>query len=231
MSEYLVELEKICIKQGRLTVLSDVDLNLKKGEFVYILGKTGTGKSSLLRFLYADLPYISGDRASVCDFDLDKITPKTIPFLRRKLGIVFQDFQLLTDRNVYNNLAFVLKAVGWKKEQDIDTQIESVLKKVNMTHRKDRMSYELSGGEQQRVAIARALLNNPELIIADEPTGNLDPHTSEEIVEILEDVHKNSNTSILMSTHNFYLVSKYKHRIIKCEGKSIFEHHTTTLQH
>lgn len=222
--EPLVFLEKVSIKHGLLSILSDVDLKIDVGEFVYILGKTGTGKSSLLRFLYGDLPFVSGQRAKVCGFDLRNISEKKIPFLRRNLGIVFQDFQLLTDRNVYNNLAFVLKAVGWKDHKKIDGRICSVLDKVKMSHRKDRMSYELSGGEQQRVAIARALLNNPKLIIADEPTGNLDPHTSEEILEILEEVHQNSETAILMSSHNFYLVSKYKHRIIKCEGKSIFEH-------
>ena len=224
MSEPLVLLEKVSIKHGHLSILSDVDLRIDMGEFVYILGRTGTGKSSLLRFLYADLPFVSGERAEVCGFNLESLSVREVPFLRRKLGIVFQDFQLLTDRNVYNNLAFVLKAVGWKDNKAINHRICSVLEKVRMLHRKERMSYELSGGEQQRVAIARALLNEPELIIADEPTGNLDPHTSEEIVEIMEDVHQNSQTTILMSSHNFYLVSKYKHRIIKCEGKSIFEH-------
>ncbi|WP_370100175.1 cell division ATP-binding protein FtsE, partial [Xanthomarina gelatinilytica] len=189
-------LKDASIFQGENLVLSDINIEINKGEFVYLIGKTGTGKSSFMKTLYADLPLTKGE-GSIVDFNLRTLKEKDIPFLRRKLGVVFQDFKLLTDRTINDNLLFVLKATGWKNKNDMNTRVEEVLNKVGMKTKGFKFPHELSGGEQQRVAIARALLNNPELILADEPTGNLDPQTSIEVMEVLQDINKNGNTILM----------------------------------
>ena len=196
-------------------VINDLDLEVKQGEFVYLLGKTGSGKSSLLKALYAELPLSKGS-GTVAGFDLNTLQRKEIPFLRRKLGIVFQDFQLLSDRSVNENLRFVMKATGWKDENEIRQKIADVLNKVGLTNKGDKKPYELSGGEQQRVSIARALVNDPELILADEPTGNLDPETSQEIMHLLLDISK-SGRSVLFATHDMLLYNKFPSRTLTCE--------------
>ena len=201
--------------------MSDINLDIQKGEFNYIIGKTGSGKSSLMKTLYGDLPLQIGE-GSIVEFDLRKLKEKDIPFLRRKIGIVFQDFQLLNDRSVYDNLFFVLKATGWKGKNQMEVKINEVLEKVDMKTKGFKMPYQLSGGEQQRVAIARALLNTPEMILADEPTGNLDPKTSVEIMNVLEEINK-AGITILMATHDYALILKFPHKTIKCEGGKIFE--------
>lgn len=221
MSKPVLHLKNASIFQQESLVLSDISLDIYKGDFMYLIGKTGSGKSSLMKTLYGDLPLVKG-KGSVVDFDLSKLKEKEIPFLRRKLGIVFQDFKLLNDRNVQNNLLFVLKATGWKDKVKIKTKIDEVLDKVGMKTKGFKMPFQLSGGEQQRVAIARALLNDPELILADEPTGNLDPKTSLEVMSVLEEINKNGKT-ILMATHDYALILKYPHKTIKCDGDSIFE--------
>lgn len=202
-------------------VLSDVNLEINKGEFIYIIGKTGSGKSSLMKTLYGDLELQKGE-GSVVDYNLKKLKEKEIPYLRRKIGVVFQDFKLLNDRNVEENLKFVLKATGWNEKEKMNAKIKEVLQKVGMHTKGFKMPFELSGGEQQRVAIARALLNDPELILADEPTGNLDPKTSIEVMKVLEEIHKSGKT-ILMATHDYALILKYPHKTLKCEGDEIFE--------
>ncbi len=217
----MLQLVDASIFQRENLILSNVNLDIKKGDFNYIIGKTGSGKSSLMKTLYGDLPLTIGT-GSIVDFDLIKLKEKEIPFLRRKIGIVFQDFKLLNDRTVYNNLLFVLKATGWKDKSEIDTKINDVLEKVDMKSKGFKMPFQLSGGEQQRVAIARALLNNPEMILADEPTGNLDPKTSVEIMNVLEDINK-SGITILMATHDYALILKFPHKTIKCEGNKVFE--------
>ena len=201
-------------------ILSDVNIEIQPGEFIYLIGKTGTGKSSLLRTLYADIPIKVGE-VEVAGFNLKKISQKQIPFLRRKLGIVFQDFQLLSDRNVRKNLEFVLKATGWKNQKEIDERIKDVLEKVGLETKDYKMPHQLSGGEQQRVAIARALLNDPEIILADEPTGNLDPDTSEEIIQLLIQISKAGRT-VIVATHDFIMISKYPSKILVCEHGKIF---------
>jgi len=217
----MLQLKDASIFQRENLILSNVNLNIEKGDFNYIIGKTGSGKSSLMKTLYGDLPLQEGI-GNVVEFDLNKLKEKDIPFLRRKLGIVFQDFKLLNDRSVYENLFFVLKATGWKGKNQIDTKINDVLDKVAMKSKGFKMPYQLSGGEQQRIAIARALLNNPEMILADEPTGNLDPKTSIEIMNVLEDINKTGIT-ILMATHDYALILKFPHKTIKCEGGKVFE--------
>src|SRR3990172_9881510 len=203
----IIHLDKVSIFQKHNLVLTNVSLNIDKGEFVYLLGKTGSGKSSLLKTLYAELDLIEGE-ASVAGFDLKTIKRKEIPFLRRKLGIVFQDFQLLTDRSINDNLLFVLKATGWKNKQEMQKRIQDVLEKVHLSTKGFKMPHELSGGEQQRISIARALLNDPELILADEPTGNLDPETSEEIMKVLMEISK-SGRAVLIATHDIMMFNKF----------------------
>ena len=218
-SNIIVQLENISVFQRENLVLSGVNLSVKQGEFIYIIGKTGTGKSSLLKTLYAELPLDQGF-ATVCGYDLLKLKRREVPFLRRKLGIVFQDFQLMSDRSIHSNLMFVLKATGWKDKVAMKERMMEVLQKVGLTTKGFKMPHQLSGGEQQRVSIARALLNDPELILADEPTGNLDPETSEGIMNLLLDISK-SGCAVLMATHNYALMEKFPTRTLKCEGGKV----------
>jgi cell division transport system ATP-binding protein len=215
----LIEYKNVKIYQESQMVLHDVNLNINKGEFVYITGKVGSGKSSLVKTLYAELPIAEGE-ANVMGYDLTTLKAKHTPELRRKLGIIFQDFQLLTDRSIDANLRFVLKATGWKNEFDIDRRIKEVLELVGMETKGYKMPNELSGGEQQRIAIARAILNNPELILADEPTGNLDNETSCQITELLHSICKNGST-VIMITHNLNLIEKYPGRLLLCSNGNI----------
>lgn len=217
----LIEFKEADICHRELVVLKDVNLIIYKGDFIYLTGKTGTGKSSLLRTLYADIPLGKGS-GTLGEYNLNKIRNRDIPFFRRKLGIVFQDFQLLTDRTVESNLEFVLKATNWKEKSKIKARIEEVLAQVGMKNKGYKMPHELSGGEQQRVSIARALLNNPELILADEPTGNLDMETSSQIMEILHKI-KDEGTTVLMATHNLNLLAKFPGKILNFRGGEIIE--------
>ena len=217
--EILLQLANIEIRREENRVLHEASFTLRSGEFVYVIGKVGSGKSSLLKSLYCEIPIQAGE-AQLLEYDLRKIKRKHIPFLRRKLGIVFQDFQLLTDRSVSKNLEFVLKATGWKKQAEIRARIEEVLRQVGMPDKGYKMPHELSGGEQQRIAIARALLNHPRLILADEPTGNLDPETSGQIVQLLHDICL-QGTAVIMTTHNYTLVHNYPARIVKCENAGL----------
>lgn len=215
----IVKYRDVEILRQEHIVLKKVSFDLNDGEFLYLIGKVGSGKSSLLKSMYSEIPISTGN-AQVFDYDLTKIKRKAIPMLRRQIGIVFQDFQLLTDRNVYDNLRFVLEATGWKKRADIDNRIEEVLKQVGMLNKSYKMPHELSGGEQQRIVIARALLNKPRLILADEPTGNLDPATSEQIVNHLHEIAKNG-TAVIMATHNLTLVDQFPGRVLRCEDKQL----------
>lgn len=217
----IVQYKNVEILRKELVVLKNVNFELQEGEFTYLLGKVGSGKSSLLKSMYAEIPIIEGE-ASVLDYDLTHIKKKEIPMLRREIGIVFQDFQLLTDRSVYDNLKFVLDATGWKSDEEKDTRIEEVLKEMGMINKSYKMPHELSGGEQQRIVIARALLNRPKLILADEPTGNLDPATGDQIVQHLHRISQ-EGTAVIMATHNMNFVEEYPGRIIKCEDKHIIE--------
>lgn len=221
MPQTILRLEEVSVFQRDNLVLSNVNLQINAGEFYYLIGKTGSGKSSLMKMLYGDLPLENG-KANILGFDLSKLKDKEIPFLRRKLGIVFQDFKLLNDRSVTANLEFVLKATGWKDQSKIKLQIENVLDRVGLKSKGFKMPFELSGGEQQRLAIARALLNNPTLLLADEPTGNLDPRTSLEVMQVLEEIHA-TGTTILMATHDYSLIIKHNHPTLKCEGGKLFE--------
>ena len=221
MSDSVLKLENTSIFQDKNLILSDINIDVKKGEFVYLIGKTGSGKSSLLKTLYGDLKLNHG-KGEIVGLKLETLKDKNIPFLRRKLGIVFQDFKLLNERTVHGNLKFVLQATGWKEREKINQKIEAVLTKVNMESNKDKFPFELSGGEQQRVAIARALLNDPQLILADEPTGNLDPQTSMEVMEVLQDLNQKGNT-IFMATHDYALILKYPSKTLRCEDKKVFE--------
>jgi cell division transport system ATP-binding protein len=222
MSEMIVSIEGANIYQGEALILRDVSFTIGRGEFVYLVGKTGTGKSSLLKTLYGELTLREG-KASVVGFDLTEMDWKKVPFLRRNLGVVFQDFQLLTDRNVHDNLRFVLKATGWKDEHLIEEKINDVLDKVGLKNKGYKMPFEMSGGEQQRVDIARALLNSPKLILADEPTGNLDPETSDEIMQLLMQISKDYGTSVLMATHDFIVINRYPSRMLKTENSRVLD--------
>lgn len=219
--EKVVHISKGLIEQQGVTVLQNVNVAIKPKEFVYLIGKTGSGKSSFLKMLYGELPLIEGE-GNVSEYDMQKLKRKEIPLLRRKIGIVFQDFQLLTDRTVMKNLLFVMSATGWKKKKLMELRGEEVLKLVGVGGKGDRMPHELSGGEQQRVAIARALLNNPELILADEPTGNLDPETSEEIMRLLFAI-ANEGTAVLMATHDMTLVEKFPGRVLRVVDGTVKE--------
>jgi len=221
MSSSVLSLKNTSIFQDENKVLDNINIDVKQGEFVYLIGKTGSGKSSLLKTLYGDLSLSEGE-GEIVGFNLNSLTDKEIPFLRRKLGIVFQDFKLLNDRTIFKNLEFVLKATGWTNLNNINKKIETVLGKVNMHSKASKFPFELSGGEQQRIAIARALLNDPELILADEPTGNLDPQTSIEVMQVLQELNKKGNT-IFMATHDYALILKYPSKTLKCEDHKIFE--------
>ena len=220
-TDTIVKLDNANIFQQKNLVLSNVSLHINRGEFVYLIGKTGSGKSSLLKILYGDAILTQGD-GEVGGFHLHNLRPKQVPFLRRKLGIVFQDFQLLTDRSVNANLYFVLKATGWKDKEQMQARIREVLDKVGLGTKGFKMPHELSGGEQQRVAIARALLNDPDLILADEPTGNLDPETSEEIMKLLIEISA-SGRAVIMATHNYSIMEKFPARTIKCENGKLVD--------
>lgn len=221
-SESVVQLSHVNIYQGGNLILKDVNLEVQRGEFVYLVGKTGTGKSSLLKTLYGEIPLEEGAGA-VVGHNLKGQNWKTIPFLRRDLGVVFQDFQLLTDRNVKDNLRFVLKATGWKDEHLIEAKIDDVLEKVNLKTKGFKMPYELSGGEQQRVDIARALLNSPKLLLADEPTGNLDPETSDEIMALLINLSRDYGMAVIMATHDYLVIKKFPARILRTDQGKVYD--------
>src|SRR5215203_749011 len=225
MAEAIIDVRNANIYQGDNLVLQDVNLRVDKGEFVYLVGKTGTGKSSLLKTLYGELLLKEGD-ATVAGYDLKKLTWKTVPYLRRSIGVVFQDFQLLTDRNVNENLKFVLKATGWKDEKLMNEKIADVLDKVGLKSKGFKMPFELSGGEQQRVDIARALLNSPKLILADEPTGNLDPETSDEIMQLLFNISSDYGAAVIMATHDYIVINKFPARMVRTESGKVIDNAT-----
>lgn len=228
MAEQILELRNANIYQGDSLILQDVNIAVNRGEFVYLVGKTGTGKSSLLKTLYGDLGLREG-KGSVVGYDLQTLDWKKIPYLRRNLGVVFQDFQLLTDRNVNENLKFVMKATGWKDHKLMDEKIADVLDKVGLKTKGFKMPFELSGGEQQRVDIARALLNSPRLILADEPTGNLDPETSDEIMQLLFNISRDYGTTIVMATHDYPVINKFPARTIKTERGKVWDNATISI--
>jgi cell division transport system ATP-binding protein len=221
MSRAVLSLKNASIYQEDKVILSNINLEVNHGEFLYIIGKTGSGKSSLMKTLYADLPLSEGE-GHIVDFNLVNLKESDIPFLRRKIGIVFQDFKLLPDRTIKDNMLFVLKATGWVDKEGMNNKIDEVLDKVGMKEYSNKMPHQISGGEQQRVAIARALLNDPELILADEPTGNLDPQTSAEVLEVLRSINANGKT-IIMATHDYVLLMKFPSKTLKCEDSKIFE--------
>ena len=227
MNNAIIKLEGVDLFQMDHQVFSNISLSINKGEFLYLIGETGSGKSSLLKALFGEFKSSAGN-ITVSTFNLNTISAKEIPLLRRKLGIVFQDFQLLTDRNVFDNLEFVLKATGWSDKTKIADRIDEVLDSVHLTGIKEKMPFELSGGEQQRAAIARALLNHPEIILADEPTGNLDPKKSEKIIELLKEINA-KGTTVLIATHDYAMIQKYGARIIKCDNQKISEIESNTL--
>lgn len=217
----VIEYEKVEVDRAERTVLHDVSFTVAEGEFCYLVGRVGSGKSSLMKTMYADVPVQSGERAQVLGFDLLKLKRKKIPYLRRSIGIVFQDFQLLTDRSAMANLRFVLEATGWKSKSEIEARIEEVLKTVGMENKGYKMPHELSGGEQQRIVIARALLNRPSLILADEPTGNLDPHTSYQTVSLLHKLAAEEHTAVVMATHNLQMVEDFPARVFSIKDKKL----------
>jgi cell division transport system ATP-binding protein len=228
MAEAIINIRNANIYQGENLILEDVNLTIEKGEFVYLVGKTGTGKSSLLKTLYGELTLKEG-QATVAGYDLRQLTWKTVPYLRRSLGVVFQDFQLLTDRNVNENLKFVLRATGWKDEKLMNEKIADVLDKVGLKSKGFKMPFEMSGGEQQRVDIARALLNSPKLILADEPTGNLDPETSDEIMQLLFHISRDFGTTIVMATHDYIVIKKFPSRMVRTEKGGIMDNATIAM--
>ncbi len=224
----IIQYRNVDIARKELVVLKHVDFKIEPGEFVYLIGRVGSGKSSLLKTMYAEVPVAAGD-ARVLDFDLSSIRRKDIPMLRRRIGIVFQDFQLLTDRNVFANLEFVLDATGWRNKADKEQRIEEVLREVGMTNKSYKMPHELSGGEQQRIVIARALLNKPELILADEPTGNLDPETGRQIINSLYDIAA-SGTAVVVATHNLSMLDRFPGRVLRCADKQLIDEGTPTIE-
>lgn len=222
MTDSIVSIQHANIYQSNSLVLENVNINVNKSEFVYIVGKTGAGKTSLLKTLYGDLPLKEGE-GTVAGFNLQNITWKNVPYLRRNLGMIFQDFQLLTDRNVHDNLKFVLRSTGWKDQRLMDEKINNILEKVGLKDKGQKMPFEISGGEQQRVDIARAMLNSPKLILADEPTGNLDPETSDEIMQLLFNIARDYGTAIIMATHDYMVIQKHPARILKTENRKVVE--------
>jgi cell division transport system ATP-binding protein len=220
-SDKIVDLKDVSVFQKNSLVLSKVSISFNSGEFIYLIGKTGTGKSSLLKTLYAEIPVIDG-QATVAGYNLLNINSKEIPFLRRKIGIVFQDFQLLTDRTINENLIFVMKATGWTEKSKMEARLHEVLKMVGLSTKGHKMPHQLSGGEQQRICIARSLINSPKLILADEPTGNLDPETSAGIMELLLEISK-TGSAVMMATHNYNLIKQYPGRILKCINSQVLE--------
>lgn len=219
MTDPIIILDKASIYQKLSLILSDVDLKVYPGEFVYLIGKVGSGKTSLLKTLYAELPLKEGD-GWIADFSLKDITKKETPYLRRKIGMVFQDFQLLPDRSLYDNLMFVLGATGWKDKKLMKIKIEEVFERVGLKYKDDKFPHQLSGGEQQRIVVARALLNDPEIILADEPTGNLDPETSEDLMQLLLSISKNGR-AVIMATHDYGMIRKFPGRTLRCENGSL----------
>ena len=217
----IIDYKNVEVLRKELLVLKNVNFQLEEGQFVYLIGRVGSGKSSLMKTMYAEVPIEMGE-ARIFDYDLSAIRRKDVPMLRRQIGVVFQDFQLLSDRSVYDNLLFVLKATGWKNKTDIDERINEVLSEVGMEHKSYRLPHELSGGEQQRIAIARALLNRPKLILADEPTGNLDQETGHQIMSLLHRICA-EGTAVIMATHNIQLTEDFPARVVKCEDKNVIE--------
>ena len=217
----IIDYKNVEVLRKELLVLKNVNFQLEEGQFVYLIGRVGSGKSSLMKTMYAEVPIEMGE-ARIFDYDLTAIRRKDVPMLRRQIGVVFQDFQLLSDRSVYDNLLFVLKATGWKNKTDIDERINEVLSEVGMEHKSYKMPHELSGGEQQRIAIARALLNRPKLILADEPTGNLDQETGHQIMSLLHRICA-EGTAVIMATHNIQLTEDFPARVVKCEDKNVIE--------
>ncbi len=221
MSQPVLSLKNVSIYQENNVVFKDINLEVNHGEFLYIIGKTGSGKSSLMKTLYGDLKLTEGQGEFV-EYNLATLRERDIPYLRRKIGIVFQDFKLLPDRTIHENLLFVLKATGWTEKQEMNVKINEVLDKVGMKNAANKMPHQISGGEQQRIAVARALLNDPEVILADEPTGNLDPQTSVEVMQLLREINQNGKT-IIMATHDYALIMKFPTKTLKCDNGTLFE--------
>tara|TARA_Y100001954_G_C15740575_1_gene568162 strand:+ start:688 stop:1362 length:675 start_codon:yes stop_codon:yes gene_type:complete len=224
----MIKLNNVSLMQMNQEIFKNISLSINKGDFIYLIGDTGSGKSSLLKTLYAEQKINSGE-INIANINISKILDKQIPTLRKKLGIVFQDFQLLVDRKIYDNLKFVLEATGWKNKEEINNRILEVLNKVYLNGYQNKMPYELSGGEQQRAVIARSLLNYPEIILADEPTGNLDPNKSEKIISLLKEINEHEKTTVIIATHDYEIIRKFPSRTIKCTNKNLEEIDPTTL--